>query len=222
MNIIAILDVETTGTDPEKDSLAEVAIARFDVKAGKFIDATSRIVCFGDTNEAEAVNGIPVSLGTYGKSLEEATTWVLRSTFPADAIVAHYAEFDSQWFPETETPWICSCDDIEWPRPSSSKSLLALAVAHGVAVASAHRALTDVLTLVHMFERVHEMGHDLEAMLTRAMRPKALFQAMVSYDDRERAKEAGFRWEGERKRWVRKVFLDDVAALGFAVREVTS
>lgn len=221
MKTILILDTETSDKDPAKGALLEVATASFDVEAGKLLEAQSRLVCLRDIeNAAEHINGIPSSLLWHGWEPHQVDAWLFAEAQRHDAIVAHNADFDRQWVPDLRKPWICSCDDVEWPRNAGSKSLVSLALAHGVGVVYAHRALADVLTLAHMLERVAEMGVDLERLLERAMRPKALFQALVSYDDREKAKEAGFRWEPEKKRWVRKVFLEDVPALGFKVLEV--
>jgi len=57
-------------------------------------------------------------------------------------------------------------------------------------------------------------------MIQRGMRPKATYQALVSYDDREKARLSGFRWKPDTKQWVRTMAMADVANLPFDVREV--
>jgi len=49
-----------------------------------------------------------------------------------------------------------------------------------------------------------------------------LYMAMVSYDDRQKAKDAGFRWDGEQRRWLRKMRDTQVRELAFGVREVAA
>lgn len=224
---LAILDTETTGKDPKTGHLLEVAIGMLDTVTGRLIDAESRLVCVepivvgSETNPAVEINGIPDELLGFGWEPGQVAAWLFARAQKADVIVAHNAEFDRAWVPDLKKPWVCSCDDIEWPRPSGSRSLVALALSHGIGVVYAHRALSDVLTLAHLFERAHEMGSDLDAMVRRAMRPKGMFQALVSYDDREAAKNAGFRWEPEAKRWVKRMFLEDVPTLGFKTRELS-
>jgi DNA polymerase-3 subunit epsilon len=198
----------------------EVAVARFDLDTGKLIDARCALV--GRTqglHGAEDIHGIPGELPTcFGTSYGNACEIVNRYAIGSLAIVAHNAAFDRAWFPTFETPWIDSMD-FEYPRPVTSRSLVSIALAHGVGVTAAHRALDDVLTLARVLERCREMGSDLETMVKRAMRPKVTVQALVAYDDREKAKEAGFRWEPEKKRWVRTMFQDQIETLTFKTKE---
>jgi DNA polymerase-3 subunit epsilon len=65
-----------------------------------------------------------------------------------------------------------------------------LALAHEVPVWSAHRALTDCLYLAEVFRRCD----DLPRLLQEAREPRRLLRAVVSYGDRQLAKQAGFRW----------------------------
>jgi DNA polymerase-3 subunit epsilon len=57
-------------------------------------------------------------------------------------------------------------------------------------------------------------------MIAHAMRPRVRVQALVSYDDREKAKGAGFMWDGGTKMWTREVPVDELAALPFKTRAV--
>ena len=70
--------------------------------------------------------------------------------------------------------------------------------------------------------QVMEREPDLELLLTTALEPKRLYMAMVSYDDRQKAKDAGFRWDGEQRRWLRKMRDAQVRELAFGVREVAA
>lgn len=222
MNSILILDLETSGLDPKTDHVVEIGAALWSVKERSLVCAYSTIVQAA-ANAAAAVNGIPEPLLASGRSVVEAWKlvggWVAR----ADAIVGHNVEdFDRLFAPagwDQGKPWIDTMTDIAWPRESGSKSLTAIALAHGLGVASAHRALTDVLLLARLLERAAEFA-DVEAMLVRGLRPKALFQAVVSYDDREKAKAEGFRWDAPSKRWIRRMAIEDVGALPFQTRRV--
>ena len=84
-------------------------------------------------------------------------------------------------------------EDIHWPaerllRPRPSVRDLALA--YGVPVWVAHRALTDCIYLAQVFERCA----DLEQLIAEGREPRLLYRAQVSYDERHLAREAGFRW----------------------------
>jgi len=224
---VMILDTETTGTD-EAAVCIEVAVARYDLAHG--LEACYSSLVRADGNPAIEVNGIPTELVAHAAFPD--TVWGDAESFGfgCAAIVAHGADFDQRFVPpgfcEDEhtgapIPWICSMDDIEWPKKSSSKALAAICLAHGVGVEAAHRAIADVMLLVRLFDRMREQGRDLRAMIERAMRPKGLFVVADGRYDPIRntmAKEAGFRWDPERKRWWRRMFVDLAAALPFAVR----
>ena len=66
-----------------------------------------------------------------------------------------------------------------------------------------------------LLERVGEMGHDVEAMLVRAMRPKVKVIAhSPGFDAARNAlfKSNGFRFEPKTKEWWKMVPADDAAA----------
>jgi DNA polymerase-3 subunit epsilon len=207
--LIALVDTETTGVDPKKDAVIEASWALVQVSTAKVLEVHSQ--CFrASVNPAESINGIPVALLEEGGDREPV---VLDSR--VTAIVAHNADFDRQWavFRPLELPWL-DTRDWRWPRASSDSKLVEIALAHGVGVSSAHRAYTDVLTMAALLERVHETV-PLSAQLEYARRPRQLFEAVVSFDEKDKAKSAGFRWEPDRKRWVRRMLPEDVAKLGF-------
>ncbi len=222
MKVIAIVDTETSGLDPKKDELLEFAVAFWSVEHCSLIDATSVLV-HASSNNAEAVNRIPLDMA---RRWGADRAFVDNSVCPAlasdvDAIVAHNADFDRQWLPElADKPWICTANDITWPSPSTSRSLTAIALAHGVGVVDAHRALADVMTIVRLFEAVHARGHSVRAMLEAGLRPKATFRALVSYDDREKAKAAGFYWDSKGRSWLRKMAIEDAGRLPFRTEQV--
>src|SRR5690606_28957405 len=96
------------------------------------------------------------------------------------------------------------------------QSLVNLALDHGIGVSSAHRALTDCQLIAALFDRMD----DLPGMFQHAMRPKSTYRAIVSYDDRQLAKDAGFRWNGDDKTWTRRMADEDAAAMPFEARRV--
>jgi DNA polymerase III epsilon subunit-like protein len=105
----------------------------------------------------------------------------------AHHIVAHNADFDRSFVSPAlrALPWADSMSDIDWGRGKVGGSLTALALAHDVGVVSAHRAMADVDVLVRTFQAAQRLGADLPAMLTRALRPKVLVQALVIVRGRE-------------------------------------
>ena len=223
MKPISLIDVESTGLDHAKDSVIEVAMAIVHPKTGALIEAWSSLVGPARDNPSEAVNGIPGALLAHGRSLEAVSDRVGKTLAASTCVMSHNTEFDSKWFPDAvqkSAPWICTCDDLEWPKPTGSRSLTALALAHGLGVSHAHRALPDVLLLARLIERAVEMGASLDAMIARGMRPKARFISLAPFEEKDAVKAAGFHWVPERKVWERTLAKEDAAKLPFKVREV--
>ena len=168
MSLITIVDTETTGVDPERDQIIEIAAILYSLTHAAPIESISYLLPCGE-NPAIAVNGIAPNL----TPLSEDMGLVLDNMEARSiAYVAHNASFDQSFLKRDAIPFVCSMRQIEWPVPCGSKALVAIALAHGVGVASAHRAMADCDTLSRLLTRVHEMGVDLEQLIARAMLPR--------------------------------------------------
>jgi DNA polymerase III subunit epsilon len=217
----ALLDTETTGLNPSTDRTVEVAVMLFDVKHAQPVASFASLIR-GNSNGSSSVNGIPAEMLPEAREPERvwsAARWIIE---PAQIVIAHNAEFDRQFTPDLGKPWVCSEGDIKWPNSTKGGrggSLAHLALSLGLGVASAHRAMADVDTLARILTRLAEKGHDLEAMLVHAMRPKAMFHSLAPYEERETVKSNGFRWDPDRKIWWRRMAVDDVKELPFKVRQ---
>ncbi len=218
MDTVLILDTETTGLDPSTGQCIEVAIVRYSIQAHAVLDSVSWLL-HAESNPAEHINHIPASILLDADS--PAVVWpeVSGIAMSCDAVLAHNADFDRQWVESKELlahPWIDTCHAVDWPMQSKpGSSLITLALDHGLAVVDPHRALSDCLLLARLLSRVAELGHDVSAILERGLRPTATFQALVTYDQRQAAKDAGFHWEAPKKQWLRKI--EDAKLLPFRV-----
>ena len=230
MKLLALLDLETTGLDPAQHRVVEIGVTTWSVVHRCTVRSWS-VLMHGGPNDAEKVNRIPSGLlaadDIPGVSSPDVAWRNLQNLFgQVDAVLAHNATFDRSFIPEhfrDIAPWICTQDDISWPRASSSKKLTEIALAHGLGVSGAHRALADVELIARLLERSAELGVDIEAMLARAARPKKLFAVAAHGFDEARntlAKEHGFRWE--KPNWVRRMPPEDVMSLPFEVKEVAA
>jgi DNA polymerase-3 subunit epsilon len=222
INNALILDVESTGLSPATDRVIEVGAILYSLQHATVLAALSSLVQ-SDSNAAEAINRIPASALIAAPDAKRAWLPVLALADKADILVAHSAEFDRSFSPPElqSRAWVCSKNDIAWPKQTRpGPSLVALALEHDLGVAVAHRALADCDLIARLFTRSRELGADLQAMLERAMRPKAEFVALVSFEEKDKAKLAGFAWQAETKTWRRRMAREDAAQLGFKVREV--
>jgi DNA polymerase-3 subunit epsilon len=221
---VLLLDTETTGLDDTAVCI-EVAALLYSVPHAATIKAYSSLI-FATENPAFDVNRIPPALLAHAPPADMVWPAVGDLVDEAGAIVAHGAEFDRRFVPPSVmggTPWICSMEDLLWPRAQKpGESLVKLALAHDLGVSHAHRAMVDCDLLARLLTRAAEMGADLEQLLARGLRPKGRFQALVSFHDKDLAKDAGFRWEPEARRWVRTMAIEDTGALPFPVRRIDS
>lgn len=211
MNLITIVDTETTGTNPDQDRCIEVACALYSLELMSPVMYYSNVI-ETDRNEMEEINRIPAALlQIHGAPTASVWKYVSYVVGRGEAVIAHQASFDRGFFPEdlrSTKPWIDTMEDMEWPE-KSSKSLVARALAHGVGVSHAHRALADVDTLVRLFQAVQRNypKWDIQDALQNALKPRALFKAIVSYDDKDKAKTAGFAWNAPQKRWEKRLIV---------------
>lgn len=210
---LLLIDCETTGTDPERDSLCEVGAILFSVEYKAVIQQFSFLLPVA-SNPAEKINGITPGLtSSFFNNNTSQEVVLAHMAYHADAYVAHNADFDRQWvsYLLPGRPWICTCHGITWPNLRPSPSLANLALAHGVPVWAAHRALTDCIYLAQIFER----DPMLEEHIEEGLLPQMLVRAHVNFAEKDLAKEAGFRWVPEQKQWQRKCNVRQVAALPF-------
>lgn len=224
MNRVLIVDTETTGLDPKKDVAIEVAAIIYSLDHATVLGAFSTLIR-SFSNEAYAINRIPLAAisGDDARDPETAWKYIAAMAKSCEAIVAHRASFDRSFSPEniqTILPWVCSKFDIRWPKQTrEGGGLVSLALEHDLGVAYAHRAMTDCDLIARLFTRSAELGVDLQVMMELAMRPKLLFQALVSFEDKELAKKSAFEWHGDTKRWLKMMVPEETGALPFKVRE---
>ena len=222
---LLILDTETTSLSPSDGQCIEVGAILFAVAPRAVLSQVSFLLpC--DRNAAEAVNGIAAAVTRLRQPWQAGLGCFEAMLEHADAVLAHNAAFDRQWFtarsplPAIDKPWICSMDDMRWPgerQLRANPSVRDLALAYGVPVWAAHRALTDCIYLAQVLERCE----DLELLLRQALEPKRLYRARLSYGERHRAKEAGFRWNDPvQGAWSRRLSDREAQALPFPVQEV--
>lgn len=214
MKTCLIIDTETTGLDRDKDRVIEIGAILYSIELQTSLASVSMLAVGGE-NPAEYINHIPVAaLAQQEPCVEGAGLSMLTEMIAyADCFVAHNAEFDESFLKWDQLPWVCTKSDFSWPGHEhvDGKSLVAIALEHGIGVSTAHRALADCQLIAALFDRCA----DLPTMFTRAMRPKATFVAHVSYADRQLAKDAGFTWNPEPKTWTRTMAIEDAAALPF-------
>ena len=235
MKFLLIADLETTTADPATAAIVEVACCLWDIEARTVLSVYSTTVHAID-NPAEHINGIPQAALADAPSVNRALASVGHFVAKSDLICAHNGDsFDRPVLEQHACPWVDSKPwvdtmDFEFPRFSSSRSLIALAAAHGVPIGTVHRAVDDVLLVARLLERAAELGADIRAMVEKAMRPKVRVAAVTPkpweiaeaewQELKGRLLAAGFRFDSVKKSWERDMPVDDIAGLEFEARVV--
>ena len=208
--LILGLDLETSGLDRKTCDVLEIGAALWNVKEKRPVrlytqfnkDFQSEV-----PEEIESLIGIKAyEVKKYGKSLRECLNELTPLMEDAEYIVAHNGtNFDKPFLEETyksiglkmpEKIWIDTQIDIPYPDGMGTRKLSYLACEHGFVNPFPHRALTDVLTTLKLLSL-----YDFDVIKEIAKSPVVQVIAQVTFDERHKPRQAGFRWDSERKFW---------------------
>ena len=210
---IAVLDTETTGLDPSRHKIIEMAMVRMTVDdiVGDLIDISRPLSWLEDpgeplTPEIEALTGL-TDRDLAGQAFDER---LIADAFDdVDVIVAHNARFDAAFvkrrFPHLAHPWACSCNEIEWSAHgfAGSRSVGALLTSVGHFAEHAHRAGPDAWATAVLLAMPARDGRTIAAhLLQRARKPThKLYATGAPFAVKDTLKAAGYRWCPARRAW---------------------
>lgn len=229
--LIAGIDFESTGSEPEKDRITEIGAILWD-KEWNEVDRIGYLVYADDypeqTQEIIDLTGITTDdlkkSGVHPKeALENLTEFITR----ADHFVAHYTDFDRNIYEaecaryQVEVPkkdWICSYREVPYPDKLTCKKLAHLALDHGVVVnpEELHRAVGDVALIGQLMKAG---GYTIESILAYKNEPWVYLKAIIPppWTDggvgKKKATDRGYGWQKARgtdgpeftKAWVKRV-----------------
>ena len=221
MDLITICDTETTGVR-NNDDVVELAAILYSLKQAAPVATYSEIIPSTKVSTekikgltAADVHGItPALMALVPEGFSSVKRVLGRFLSASDVILAYNASFDQRFIGDHPTfqgmKWVCAMNHVKWPRPSSGKSLSAVALAHGVPIVQAHRALTDCDILARLLTKVSELGTDISLLIDKACRPHVLVRALVDKANKDLAANAGFYFDGDNKRWLKEVAEEEV------------
>jgi DNA polymerase III subunit epsilon len=221
----AVIDTETTGTDPAQDKVIELAIVLFEYclesgAVGRVVDSYDGLEDPGRPipPESTAIHGITDAM-VAGRHFDEARVEALVKQ--AGIVVAHNARFDRGFLESrlpifASVPWACSWQEIPWSEAGIESSKLEyLAYRHGFFY-EGHRAEIDCMALLELLSRPFgQTGSTaLQVLLETARKPSFRLWANNSpFDSKDTLKRRGYRWVPDKRTWVGELASrDDVAA----------
>ena len=205
---LALLDFETTGFTAGSDEVIELGLVQVAYspsleKITEIIEITSQLECPKQTISEliTSITGISNEM-VAGKRIDDAH--VARIVNSSNVLIAHNAQFDRAFFdirfPEmADKVWACSVKDVDWRTHGFESAKLEYLLLKNGYFYDGHRAATDCLAMVQLFESV---PNALPELLANAQ--KASFKILakgVSYADREVVKKRGYRWDGDNRHW---------------------
>jgi DNA polymerase-3 subunit epsilon len=217
--LICGIDFETTGLDPETDRITEIGAVLWEWETSRPLALLSVLVKPERPipEEITKLTGITEEMvDVYGLT-EEVAFRELRFLYGyADYAMAHNAEFDRGFFEAAVARlawigcnrfWLDTKIDVKYPEAITTRNLRHLASEHNFLNPFSHRAVFDVLTMLKVASQ-----YDLEEIIARAKEPTLYVQALVSFDDKEKAKARGYYWCGPQKVWWKAMKQSDYAA----------
>ncbi len=174
-------------------------------------------------NPAEPINKISPALLGKEFPYQSALDLINQVSHSAKYICAHNADFDKEFCKKVVglkiplSNWI-DTQDIRYPNSKYCRgtSLNNLAIAHGIPIIEAHRALDDCKTLTKLLSLVP----NLEEELKRASRPKVLVKSLEEKPG-ALSKMHGFKWHSIIPySWAKYMPEQDIGTLPFSVVKV--
>ena len=238
MSLILGYDSETTGLSVKSEYIIEVGAAIYDTDKKQIMKTYSNFILWPSRpiipKEAYDTHGIDQDMiEKWGSPPEEVFSEIFRLADNCDYLVSHNGlGYDR---PITEHnilrindpsktlvkkfygyKWIDTLIDLPFTKKFKTKELEYLAHKHDYHMKGAHRALNDVQAMLYILS-----CYDFELVRNIASTPYQTIEAKVSYEDREKAKQAGFYWNSDNKKWEkkqRKYFTDkDASQLSFGI-----
>lgn len=214
MDTGVIVDVETTGINPETDKIIEIGVLQFMLNEGEQPIITAMYSGLEDpgfplTEEIKAITGI-----TDAALKDQKINWsyVAELINGSEIAVAHNAAFDRGFLMKRQelTPldvhWACSMRHIAWDKKKmQTRALNYLAADHGFVNPFAHRALFDCATTFRL------ISPHLEELIFRSYKREIEILAQhAPYEQKDKLKKRSYRWNDKARVWCKVILESDL------------
>jgi DNA polymerase-3 subunit epsilon len=200
-----ILDVETTGLDPTRDEIIELAMLKFDYGSDgvicRVLDQFSRLrePTIALPIEITKLTGITPEM-VAGKTITQEEVEHFSSS--AAVVIAHNAGFDRRFveraFPVFNTkPWACSMSQVDWEQEGFDGTKLGYLLGGCGLFHDGHRADEDCRALLEILSRPLPSTGEvaLKRLLDTARKPTMrVWAENAPFDFKDILKARGYRW----------------------------
>ncbi len=214
-----VLDVETTGLDPSKDEVIELAMVKFRYgEKGEIAGVADVFQAFNEPSipippEITKLTGISDAM-VADQAIEAAQVEAFVAS--ADIVIAHNASFDRKFAERIAPvfafkPWACSAHEIDWKANGVSGAKLSYLAAEAGFFYTAHRAIDDCHALLEILATrlPATCATPLSILVDRARRATCRIRAEHSpYDLKDILKRRGYRWSDGSDGSLRSWFID--------------
>lgn len=211
-----VLDVETTGLDPARDEVIELAMVKFEFAADgrifRVLDVFDQLrePTIPIPPEISELTGI-TSEAVVGRTIDPLG--VAGFVDQAVIVIAHNAGFDRKfceraWTCFTTKAWACSVNQVNWRSEGFEGSRLGYLLAGCGLFHNGHRAAADCAALIEVLS--HPLPKSGELALKRLLDTARLAIARIwaedsPFDMKDILKARGYRWndgdDGKPKAW---------------------
>ena len=216
------IDLETTGLDPEHDEIIEFGYVMWCTHEKKPITMGGFLIkpAIPISKEIEDITGITNNslriASTYKEHIERVIEPI---AFSCKHIVGHNGiAFDKKFLeadpifktidPLFSRNWIDTKIHVNYPKHIKTRKLTHLAADHGIHIGHAHRAMFDALGMMLILSK-----YDIIETIERSKSSLFELTARVTYDERKKAKDAGFHFRPTTKSWVKVVLECDIEGI---------
>lgn len=228
----AIVDTETTGTDAQLDEIIDIAVVVVEV------DTLGQIVGIDRVGQALRDPGMPIPphitrlTGITDDDVRGRTIdldRLERLLAGVDVRVAHQASFDIAFIENlmpglARASWACSMNDFDWLSAGFDGRKLGHLLMQTGRFNEAHRAMADVVSLMHLLaHRLDDGRMVLGQLLENAATPSLRIEATgAPFDRRSALKARGYQWDPRGRVWWSEIATDEYESEALWLqREVT-